>query len=69
MPNKRFRMEKKKLGTSVCADISHYALKNQYVLFDKKSRNGCKSIVDECGKKIIKHFAKKKFYGVQKCQK
>ena len=28
--NKQFRMEKK-LGTSVCPDISHYALKNQYV--------------------------------------
>ena len=32
MANKQFRMEKK-LGTSVCADISHYVLKNQYVQF------------------------------------
>ena len=33
MANKQFRMEEKKMGKSVCADISHYALKNQYVLF------------------------------------
>ena len=32
MANKQFRMEKR-LGTSVCADISKYALKNQYVQF------------------------------------
>ena len=32
MANKPFRMEKK-LGTSVCADISHYALKNRYIQF------------------------------------
>ena len=32
MANKQFRMEKI-LGTSVCADISQYALKNQYVQF------------------------------------
>ena len=32
MANKQFRMEKK-LGTSVCSDISHYALKNQYIQF------------------------------------
>ena len=31
------------------------------VFFYKKSRNGCKSIFDECDKKIIKHFAKKSF--------
>ena len=33
MANKHFRMEEKKLGTSVFPDISHYALKNQYVQF------------------------------------
>ena len=33
MANKQFRMERKKLGTSVCTDISHYALKNQYIQF------------------------------------
>ena len=33
MANKQFRMGGKKLGTSVCADILHYALKNQYVQF------------------------------------
>ena len=124
MANKQFRIEKK-LGTSVCADISHYTLKknntfnfyrkkslniffwmkilvfwrfldqiqpkktgfwtniekmfffsiqylnilqfiktvvdNMCVLFDKNSRNGCKRIFDECDKKIIKHFSKKKF--------
>ena len=32
MANKQFRMEKG-LGTSVCADISQCALKNQYVQF------------------------------------
>ena len=32
MANKQFRMEKR-LGTSVCADISKYALKNQYIQF------------------------------------
>ena len=32
MAKKQFRMEKR-LGTSVCADISKYALKNQYVRF------------------------------------
>ena len=32
MANKQFRMEKR-LGTSVCADISLYALKKQYVQF------------------------------------
>ena len=32
MANKQFRMEKR-LGTSVCADISHYALQNQYINF------------------------------------
>ena len=32
MANKQFRMEKQ-LGTSVCADISHYVFKNQYVKF------------------------------------
>ena len=36
MANKQFRM-KKRLGTSVCADISQYALKNQYIqlLYEK----------------------------------
>ena len=36
MANKQFRM-KKILGTSVCADISQHALKNQYIqdLYDK----------------------------------
>ena len=33
MANKQFRMEKKIFGTSVCADISQYGLKNQYVKF------------------------------------
>ena len=32
MANKQFRMEKR-LGTSVCADTSQYALKNQYINF------------------------------------
>ena len=32
MANKQFRMGKR-LGTSVCADILKYALKNQYVQF------------------------------------
>ena len=32
MANKQFKLEKR-LGTSVCADISKYALKNQYVQF------------------------------------
>ena len=31
MANKQFRMEKKILETSVCADISLHALKTQYV--------------------------------------
>ena len=37
MANKQFRMEKR-LGTSVCADISQYTLKNLYVkfLYEKK---------------------------------
>ena len=33
MANKQFRMGKKILGLSVCADISQFALKNQYVEF------------------------------------
>ena len=33
MANKQFRMEIKRLGTSVCADISQHAFKNQYVQF------------------------------------
>ena len=32
MANKQFRIEKR-FGTSVCADISQYALKNQYIQF------------------------------------
>ena len=40
MANKQFRMEKR-LGPSVCADISKYALKNQYVKFvyEKTTQN------------------------------
>ena len=34
---------------------------NMCVLLYKKSINGCKSIFHECDKKIIRHFAKKKF--------
>ena len=32
MANKQFRMDKI-MGTSVCADITQYALKNKYVNF------------------------------------
>ena len=40
MANKQLRMEKW-LGTSVCADISQYALKKQYVkiLYEKITQN------------------------------
>ena len=34
---------------------------NMCVLSYTKSRKGCKSIFHDCNKKIIKHFAKKKF--------
>ena len=39
MSNTQFRMKKKRLGASVCADISQYVLKNQYIqfLYKKKS--------------------------------
>ena len=42
MANRQFRMEQRS-GTSVCADISQYALQNQYIkfLYEKISQHFC----------------------------